>query len=85
MNIEVRYAKSFLNDLKRINTPAYSLIYNFVFVDFPAKGTMHSLPQLRQIDQEGVFYRFRLDNYIIGIELRGEIVKFMRVIPMPDV
>lgn len=85
MNIEVRYGKIFLNDLKRVEASAYAIVYNFVFVDFPQKGTMHSLPELRQIDQEGVFYRFRLDNYIIGIELRGEIVKFMRVIPMPDV
>lgn len=85
MNIEVRYAKSFLNDLKRVDSLAYSTIYNFVFVDFPPKGTMHSLPRLRQIDREGVFYCFAIDNYIIGIEVRGEIVKFMRVIPMPDV
>lgn len=85
MNIEVRYAKSFLKDLKNVEKFAYSVIYNFVFVDFPQIGTMHSLPELRQIDREGRFYRFCLENYIIGIELRGEIVKFMRVIPMPDV
>ncbi|MHC5726746.1 MAG: cytotoxic translational repressor of toxin-antitoxin stability system, partial [Nostoc sp.] len=41
--------------------------------------------ELRQLDGEGIFHRFTLDNYLIGIEIRGEIVKFLRVIPMPDV
>jgi len=49
------------------------------------KRQLHYLPDLRQLDREGIFYRLTLENYLIGIELRGEIVKFLRVIPMPDV
>jgi hypothetical protein len=85
VNIEVRYARSFLNDLGRIEAIAYKQVYNLAFMEFPQKGQLHYLPQLRQIDGEGIFYRFTVDKYLIGIELRGEIVKFLRVIPMPDV
>jgi mRNA-degrading endonuclease RelE of RelBE toxin-antitoxin system len=85
VNVEVRYARSFLIDLKSLEPAAYERVYNFVFVELGANWHLHCLPELRQLDQQGIFYRFTLDNYLIGIELRGEIVKFLRVIPMPDV
>jgi mRNA-degrading endonuclease RelE of RelBE toxin-antitoxin system len=85
VNIEVRYARSFLHDLKNLQPDIYKMVYNMAFIDFPQKGKLYYLPQLRKIDTEGIFYRFTIDKYLIGIELRGEIVKFLRVIPMPDV
>jgi mRNA-degrading endonuclease RelE of RelBE toxin-antitoxin system len=85
VSLEVRYARSFLVDLKSLEPAAYQRVYNFVFVDFAEKGPLHCLPELRQLDDEGIFHRFTIDDYLIGIEIRGEIVKFLRVIPMPDV
>lgn len=81
----MRYARSFLIDLKSLEPAAYQRVYDFVFVEFAEKGPLHCLPGLRQLDNEGIFHRFTVDNYLIGIEIRGEIVKFLRVIPMPDV
>ncbi len=83
--IDVRYARSFLHDLKHLQLDVFQVVYDLAFVDFPQKGKLYYLPQLRKIDAEGIFYRFTIDKYLIGIELRGEIVKFLRVIPMPDV
>ncbi|BAZ53723.1 cytotoxic translational repressor of toxin-antitoxin stability system [Nostoc sp. CENA67] len=85
MSLEVRYARSFLVDLKSLEPAAYQRVYDFVFLEFAQKGLLHSLPELRQLDSEGIFHRFTIDKYLIGIEIRGEIVKFLRVIPMPDV
>ncbi|MCG6138042.1 MAG: cytotoxic translational repressor of toxin-antitoxin stability system [Nostoc sp. LLA-1] len=85
MSLEVRYARSFLVDLKSLEPAAYQRVYDFVFFEFAENGLLHSLPELRQLDVEGIFHRFTIDNYLIGIEIRGEIVKFLRVIPMPDV
>ncbi|MBK1987618.1 cytotoxic translational repressor of toxin-antitoxin stability system [Sphaerospermopsis aphanizomenoides BCCUSP55] len=86
MNLEVRYARSFLVDLKSLEPVAYERVYDFVFVECAAqKWQLHSLPELRQLDDDGIFYRFTLDNYLIGVEITGEIVKFLCVIPMPDV
>ncbi len=85
MNLEVRYARSFLIDLKSLEPAAYERVYNFVFVELAEKLQPHHLPELRQLDEDGIFFRFSLDNYLIGIEIRGEIVKFLRVVPMPDV
>ncbi|MEA5575451.1 cytotoxic translational repressor of toxin-antitoxin stability system [Anabaena sp. UHCC 0451] len=86
MEVEVRYARSFLVDLKSLEPAAYIRVYDFVFVEFTSKKWhLHELPELRQLDQEGLFYRFTIDNYLIGIEITGEIVKFLRVVPKPDV
>lgn len=86
LDVEVRYAKSFLVDLKSLEPVAYERVYNFVFVEFTNhKWHLHNLPELRQLDDEGIFYRFTIDNYLVGIEITGEIVKFLRVIPKPDV
>ncbi len=86
VSLEVRYARSFLVDLKGLEPVAYERVYSFVFVEcVEEKWQLHFLPDLRQLDDEGIFYRFTLDNYLIGIEIRGEIIKFLRVIPMPDV
>jgi mRNA-degrading endonuclease RelE of RelBE toxin-antitoxin system len=85
VNLEVRYARSFLLDLKSLEPVAYERVYSFVFTEFADKWQLHYLPELRQLDNAGIFYRFTIDNYLIGIEIRGEIVKFLRVIPMPDV
>ncbi|MBD2203274.1 cytotoxic translational repressor of toxin-antitoxin stability system [Calothrix sp. FACHB-1219] len=85
MIVEVRYTRSFLHDLKSLETSAYEQVYNFIFYEFPHHWQMRTLPQLRQLDDDGIFHRFTVDNYLIGIEVRGEIVKFLCVIPMPDV
>ncbi|TAF02442.1 MAG: cytotoxic translational repressor of toxin-antitoxin stability system [Nostocales cyanobacterium] len=86
MNLEVRYARSFLVDLKSLEPAAYERVYDFVFVEWATqKWHLHNLPELRQLDNEGIFYRFTIDNYLVGIEITGEIVKFLRVIPQPDV
>lgn len=85
MSLEVRYARSFLVDLKNLEPVVYQRVYDFVFFEFTENMLLHSLPELRCLDTEGIFHRFTIDNYLVGIEIRGEIVKFLRVIPMPDV
>lgn len=85
MSLEVRYARSFLVDLKNLEPVVYQRVYDFVFSEFTENVRLHSLPELRCLDTEGIFHRFTIDNYLVGIEIRGEIVKFLRVIPMPDV
>lgn len=85
MSLEVRYARSFLVDLKNLEPAVYQRVYDFVFCEFAENIPLHSLPGLRCLDTEGIFHRFTIDNYLVGIEIRGELVKFLRVVPMPDV
>jgi mRNA-degrading endonuclease RelE of RelBE toxin-antitoxin system len=81
--LEVRYARSFLRDLKNLESAAYQQIFEVVFDEFIALKQIQDLPGLHQIGSDAIFYRFTIDNYLVGIEVTGHIVKFLRVLPKP--
>jgi len=83
VSIEVRYARSFLRDLKNLESAAYQQVCQVVFEDFRGLKQIQDLPGLEQIGSDALFYRFTIDNYIVGIEVTGHIVKFLRVLPKP--
>jgi mRNA-degrading endonuclease RelE of RelBE toxin-antitoxin system len=56
VNLEVRYARSFLQDLKSLEPAAYEQVYNFVFVELGDNWLLHSLPEIRQLGDDGIFY-----------------------------
>jgi hypothetical protein len=83
VSIEVRYARSFLKDLKNLESAAYQQVCQVVFEEFIGLKQIQDLPGLRKISSDAIFYRFTIDNYIVGIEVTGQIVKFLRVLPKP--
>ena len=85
MKLEVRYARSFLQDLQNLESAAYERIYKFVFYEFMEFNQIQDLPELHRISADAIFYRFSVDQYLIGIEVTGQIVKFLRVLPKPDI
>ena len=85
VKFEVRYARSFLLDLQSLEPAAYQRVYDFVFVEFMQLKRLYDLPQLRQVGAEGIFYRFAIDDYIVAIEVTGQIVKFLRILPKPNI
>lgn len=85
MSIEVRYARSFLRDLRNLESAAYQQVCEVVFEDFLVLKQIQDLPGLQPITSNAIFYRFTIDNYIVGIEVTGEIVKFLRVLPKPNI
>ncbi|MCL1475292.1 cytotoxic translational repressor of toxin-antitoxin stability system [Argonema antarcticum] len=85
MSLDVRYARSFLVDIKNLEYAAREHIYAVVFEKYKQIDRIKDLPGLKRLDSEGIFYRFSVDNYIIGVELTGHIVKFLRVLPKPDI
>ncbi|MDY7006902.1 MAG: cytotoxic translational repressor of toxin-antitoxin stability system [Cyanobacteriota bacterium] len=85
MNLEVRYARSFVEDLKTLETVAYQKIYDFVFLKFSQINYLQELPELRQLGTSTIFYRFTVDKYLIGIEVTGQIIKFIRILPKPEI
>lgn len=84
MRLEVRYGRSFLLDLKQLDPDAYLRIRQFVFEEFPKLGQLQDLPELCQLGFGPLFYRFTLDNYLVGIEMTGHFIKFIRILPKPE-
>ena len=80
LGLEVRYERSFLLDLLAIEPIARRHIQHFVFEEFHQFSQLQDLPAFRQIESSGIFFRFTLDRYFIGIEVTGQIVKFLRIL-----
>jgi hypothetical protein len=83
--MEVRYTRCFTNDLKQLEGPLRDRIYEFVFEKYQRIDRIWDLPGLRQIDRDGIFYRCTVHNCIIGLEVTGNIIRFLRVLPTPDI
>ena len=83
MRIEVRYERSFLTDLQQLNVADHQRVYEFVFGDFLQLNQWQTLPGLRQMGERAIFYRFSLYDYLIAIEVTGDLVKFLRILPKP--
>jgi hypothetical protein len=54
-----------------------------VFVEFKDVKKLQDLPELKPLGSSAIFYRFTLENHLIGIEVTGQIVKFVRILPKP--
>lgn len=85
MSLEVRYSRSFIEDLKVIESVAYQKVYDFVFLKFSQINYLQELPELRQVGTSAIFYRFTVENYLIGIEVTGQIIKFISILPKPEI
>ena len=84
--LEVRYERSFITDLKLISTSIVrDRIRQFVFSDFFETKHLQYLPDFRPMGATQIFYRFTLEEHLICIEVTGQIIKFVRVLPKPDV
>lgn len=82
---EIRYERSFLLDLKRLEPTIYRQVCEFVFESFPNIHQLQDLPEFRRIGSSQIFYRFDLQEYLVGLEITGQIVKFLRILPKPKV
>jgi len=60
-------------------------IRQFVFDEFPKISQLQELKEFRQIGSSEIFYRFTLDRYLVGVEVTGQILKFLRVLPKPEI
>lgn len=83
--LEVRYDRTFLMDLKSLETAVFPVIQKFVFSDFFQMGQLQDLCEFQPLGSSEIFYRFTLDQYLICVEITGQIIKFLRILPKPDV
>jgi len=84
MGLEVRYERSFLLDLKRLEKTSMKEIHAFVFEDFFKINQLQDLSEFRQLGSSGMLYRFTVGKCLISLEMIGRIVKFLRVLPKPE-
>jgi hypothetical protein len=80
-NLEIRYCRSFLLDLKRLDLAAYGRLYQVTLSDLSTIVQVSRLSGLRPLGSSTILYRLTLDGHLIGIEIKGRIIKLVRVLP----
>ncbi|MBK4730330.1 cytotoxic translational repressor of toxin-antitoxin stability system [Oxynema sp. CENA135] len=84
MLLDLRYSRAFLLDLHALESPEFDRVYDFVFIKFLQFDRLGDLPNLHQLGSSPIYYWLELDEYLIAIEVMGELVKFLRIIPLPN-
>ena len=85
MKLELRYERAFLRDLKRLDPADYERAHQFLFEQFPQLRQLYDIPGLRQISNHAIYYRFPLGNHLVALEVTGQIVRFLRIVPKPSI
>jgi hypothetical protein len=83
--LEVRYDRAFLIDLKCLETSAMQKMHRFVFEEFFQTNQLQDLPEFQPLENSEILYRFTIENFLISIEVTGQIIKFLRILPKPSV
>lgn len=83
--LEVRYDRAFLIDLKSLETAAMQKMQRFVFEEFFKTNQLQDLPEFQPLENSEILYRFTIDTYLISIEVTGQIIKFLRILPKPTI
>ena len=83
--LEVRYDRTFLIDLKSLEFSAFQRVQQFVFGEFFQVNQLQDLPEFQTLGSSEILYRFTLDSYLVSIEITGQIIKFLRILPKPNV
>ncbi len=83
--LEVRYERTFLLDVRNLDRTMVKQVQQFVFDDFFKISQLQELPEFRQIGSSEIFYRFTLGRYLVSLEITGHIIKFLRLLPKPEV
>jgi mRNA-degrading endonuclease RelE of RelBE toxin-antitoxin system len=83
--VEVRYRKSFLRDLKKIqNKPAYDKVFRLAFEVIPNVRDLRELPGVKALSGHQHRFRIRLSSFRIGIQVEGNVVEIVRVLDRRD-
>ncbi len=83
IGLDLRYTRSFLVDLRDLEISDQERIFALIFKKYRRLEHIYDLPGLVKLNAEGTLYRCTLDKYTIGLELKGNIIKFWRVLPTP--
>jgi hypothetical protein len=83
--LEIRYDRIFLLDLRNLETSLCQRLQQFVFNDFFQIGKLQDLSEFQALNGSEILYRFTIDNCLICIEVTGQIIKFLRVLPKPNI
>lgn len=76
--MEVRFDSSFDRDLKQIRDDDLRLRVERAIESAESASTVPEIPGIKRLRAKGSFYRIRVGDYRIGVEVEGAVVKLVR-------
>jgi mRNA interferase RelE/StbE len=83
--LEVLFEASFARDLKRIRDKALLERIQTVIDEVKAAGEVDQVRSLKKLQGYETYYRIRLGDYRVGIEIDSEKVIFVRFLHRKDI
>ena len=84
--LEIRYAETFLKDLKLLkSTPYYKKIKTVCFNNLPSCSTMAEIKNLKKLEGHPNYYRIRIGDYRVGIHIKGNSIFLLRVLNRKEI
>jgi len=83
--VKVSFEASFARDLKRIRDRALLEQVEQVIAEIKAAAGLGEIRHLSKMHGHTAFYRLRLGDYRIGIEVIGDEVVFVRILHRRDI
>ena len=83
--MDVLYESSFAKDLKRVKDKQLLKRVQNVIEEIKATNELVNIRNLKKLQGYDTFYRLRLGNYRIGIEVEGGKVIFVRILHRKDI
>lgn len=83
--MEILFERSFERDLRRIRNKRLLEQVRNIIHQVEAAGSLNELTQLKKMQGFDTYYRIRVGDYRIGIELIGGKVVFVRLLARKDI
>jgi mRNA interferase RelE/StbE len=83
--VNIAFEASFARDLKRIKNKSLLQQVQHIIDQVKAAPALDDVSSLKKMQGYETFYRIRLGDYRIGIEVMGEQVIFVRILHRKDI
>ena len=83
--MEVEFRKSFEKDLSKLRDEALLTTIRALILEIEDAETLDNVSNVKQLKEEGDYYRIRVGDYRLGILLDEDIVVFVRVLHRKEV
>lgn len=83
--MEVNFDKSFLKSLEKINDKAVFKKIEKAIIHCESANTLLEIPNLKKLKGFANFYRIKIGDYRIGVEVEGNSINFIIVLHRKDI
>ena len=83
--MKVKFESKFAKDLKKIKDPKILSRLKKIIIHYKAVVNLSEINNLKKLQSHETFYRIRLGDYRIGIEIQKDTIIFTRFLHRKDI